>query len=238
MAHRHGPGAHVHGEHSHAAHSHGAHGDHDQGLSHRLAVAPPNDHSRGLRLALALTAVFLVAEVIGGLLSHSLALLADAGHMLTDVAALGLSLFVTWFSQQPETPEKTYGYLRWEILAALLNGATLLAISVWIIGEAVVRLRHPRPVESGLMLGVAAASVVTNVASAWLLHGGSRASLNLRGAYMHVLGDLLGSVGTVVAALLVRYTGWLMADPLASIIMTVLLGGVRGGWCASRSTYC
>jgi cobalt-zinc-cadmium efflux system protein len=187
-----------------------------------------HDHSRGLRIALALTALFLVAEVIGGLVSHSLALLADAGHMLTDVAALGLSLFVTWFSQQPETPEKTYGYLRWEILAALLNGATLLAISVWIIGEAFVRLRHPRPVESGLMLGVAAASVVTNVTSAWLLHGGSRASLNLRGAYVHVLGDLSGSVGTVVAALLVRYTGWLMADPLASIVMTALIG--RGAW--------
>ncbi len=228
MAHTHGPGAHMHGVRLHGAQSHGGHADQDHSHSHGPAVGPANDHSRGLRLALALTAVFLVAEVIGGLVSHSLALLADAGHMLTDVAALGLSLFVAWFSQQPETPEKTYGYLRWEILAALLNGATLLAISVWIIGEAVVRLRHPRPVESGLMLGVAAASVVTNVASAWLLHGGSRASLNLRGAYMHVLGDLLGSVGTVIAALLVRYTGWLMADPIASIIMTVLIG--RGAW--------
>jgi cobalt-zinc-cadmium efflux system protein len=228
MAHAHGPGAHAHGGHSHGGHSHGAHAAHDHGHSPRHAEGRADDHARGLRIALALTALFLVAEVVGGLVSHSLALLADAGHMLTDVAALGLSLFVTWFSQQPETPEKTYGYLRWEILAALLNGATLLAISVWIIGEAFVRLRHPRPVESGLMLGVAAASVVTNVTSAWLLHGGSRASLNLRGAYVHVLGDLLGSVGTVVAALLVRYTGWLMADPLASIVMTALIG--RGAW--------
>ena len=142
------------------------------------------------------------------------------GHMLTDVAALGLSLFVAWFSRQPETPRKTYGYLRWEILAAFLNGATLLLISAWIISEAVLRLRHPQPVAGGLMLLVALASVGTNLISAWVLHGGSRESLNLRGAYIHVLGDLLGSVGTVVAAILVRYTGWLAADPVASIVMT------------------
>jgi cobalt-zinc-cadmium efflux system protein len=185
-------------------------------------------HARGLRIALALTALFFVVEVTGGFFANSLALLADAGHMLTDVAALGLSLFVAWFSRQPETPSKTYGYLRWEILAAFLNGTTLLLISAWIISEAVLRLRHPEPVASGLMLGVAAASVVTNLVSAWVLHGGSRASLNLRGAYIHVLGDLLGSVGTVVAALLVRFTGWLPADPIASIVMTVLI--VRGSW--------
>jgi len=169
-----------------------------------------------------------VAEVIGGLMANSLALLADAGHMLTDVAALGLSLFVAWFSRVPETPEKTYGYLRWEILAAFLNGATLLAISLWIISEAVMRFRHPQPVASGLMLGVAAASVVTNLTSAYVLHAGSHESLNQRAAYVHILGDLLGSVGTVIAALVVRYTGRLEADPLASIVMTVLI--MRGAW--------
>jgi cobalt-zinc-cadmium efflux system protein len=169
-----------------------------------------------------------VADGGGGLLANSLALLADAGHLLTDVAALGLSLFVAWFSRQPETPEKTYGYLRWEILAALLNGGTLLAVSVWIISEAVLRLRHPQPVESGVMLGVAVASVAVNVVSAWVLHGGSQANLNFRAAYVHVLGDLLGSVGTVAAALVVRYTGWLGADPVASLIMTALI--MRGAW--------
>lgn len=204
------------------------------GHSHSHPGGPGHIHSsgevqaRGLRIALALTALFFVVEVAGGLLSNSLALLADAGHMLTDVAALGLSLFVAWFSRQPETPSKTYGYLRWEILAAFLNGTTLLLISAWIISEAVLRLRHPVPVASGLMLGVAAASVATNLTSAWVLHGGSRGSLNLRGAYIHVLGDLLGSAGTVVAALLVRFTGWLPADPIASIVMTVLI--VRGSW--------
>ncbi len=199
-------------------------GGHDHGHGHLHA----HTDARGLRIALILTAGFLVAEVVGGLLSNSLALLADAGHMLTDVAALALSLFVAWFSRQPETPEKTYGYLRWEILAALLNGATLLAVSVWIISEAILRLRHPPPVASGIMLGVAVASVATNLISARVLHSGSHASLNLRGAYVHVLGDLLGSIGTVIAAVLVRYTGWLAADPIASIIMTALI--VRGAW--------
>ncbi|MFI5249750.1 MAG: cation diffusion facilitator family transporter [Gemmatimonadales bacterium] len=221
---------------SHHGHSHDASHDHLMGVghSHGHPGGPGHIHSsgevhaRGLRIALALTALFFVVEVAGGLLANSLALLADAGHMLTDVAALGLSLFVAWFSRQPETPSKTYGYLRWEILAAFLNGTTLLLISAWIISEAVLRLRHPEPVASGLMLGVAAASVATNLTSAWVLHGGSRGSLNLRGAYIHVLGDLLGSVGTVVAALLVRFTGWLPADPIASIVMTVLI--VRGSW--------
>jgi len=219
---------------SHHGHNHGASHAHDLGGGHGHPGGPGHIHAsgavqtRGLRIALALTALFFVVEVLGGYVANSLALLADAGHMLTDVAALGLSLFVAWFSRQPETPRKTYGYLRWEILAAFLNGTTLLLISAWIISEAVLRLRHPEPVASGLMLAVAAASVFTNLASAWVLHGGSHASLNMRGAYIHVLGDLLGSVGTVVAAILVRYTGWLPADPIASIIMTVLI--IRGSW--------
>jgi cobalt-zinc-cadmium efflux system protein len=148
--------------------------------------------------------------------------------MFTDVAALGLSLFVAWFSRQPGTPEKTYGYLRWEILAAFLNGSTLLVISAGIIYEAILRLGHPTSVESGLMLGVAAASVVTNLASAYVLHGGAGESLNMRGAYLHVLGDLLGGLGAVAAALIIRFTGWQQADPIASIVMTILI--VRGSW--------
>jgi cobalt-zinc-cadmium efflux system protein len=183
---------------------------------------------RKLRLALALTGGFLVAEVVGGLVSNSLALLADAGHMLTDAAALGLSLFVAWFSRQPENPRKTYGYLRWEILAAFLNGATLLLISAWILWEAVGRLRAPEQVASGLMLGVAIVGLLVNLAAAGALHPGEHTSLNLRGAYLHVLGDLLGSVGTIVAALLVRFTGWTAADPVASIAVTLLI--VRGAW--------
>ena len=183
---------------------------------------------RALKIALALTAGYLVAEVVGGWLANSLALLADAGHMLTDVAALALSLFVAWFSHRPVTPEKTYGYLRWEILAAFINGATLLLLSVWIAWEAVERLREPEPVASGLMLVVAALGLLVNVIAAWVLRPSEGTSLNMRGAYLHVLGDLLGSVGTVAAALVIRWTGLTEADPIASVIMTLLI--MRGAW--------
>jgi cobalt-zinc-cadmium efflux system protein len=183
---------------------------------------------RSLRIALGLTAVLLVVEVIGGFLSNSIALLADAGHMLTDVAALALALFVAWFSKQPETPRKTYGYLRWEILAAFLNGATLLLISAWILWEAVSRFRTPEPIKGGLMLFVAAGGLIVNLVAARVLASSSSHNMNTRGAYLHVLGDLLASVGTVAAAVLIRYTGWLMADPIASILTTVLI--MSGAW--------
>ncbi len=181
-----------------------------------------------LRLALILTAALLIVEVIGGLLSNSIALLADAGHMLTDVAALGLALFVAWFSRQPGTPEKTYGYLRWEILAALINGSTLLLISGWILWEAVARLRVPEPVAGGLMLGVATAGLLVNIIAARVLVRSSSHNLNTRAAYLHILGDLLASIGTIVAAMLIRFTGWLTADPIASILTTVLI--MTGAW--------
>jgi cobalt-zinc-cadmium efflux system protein len=204
-------------------HQHG--GGHDHGLGH---LHTGDASVRGLRIALGLTAVLLVVEVIGGFLSNSIALLADAGHMLTDVAALALALFVAWFSKQPETPRKTYGYLRWEILAAFLNGATLLLISAWILWEAVTRLRAPEPIKGGLMLFVAAGGLIVNLVAARVLASSSSHNMNTRGAYLHVLGDLLASVGTVAAAILIRYTGWLMADPIASILTTVLI--MSGAW--------
>lgn len=215
--------------HSHAhghGHEHCGHGHH-----HGASVATASgDHKqiRKLRVALVLTASFLVAEVVGGVLSNSLALLADAGHMLTDVAALSLSLFVAWFSARPETPSKTYGYLRWEILAALLNGATLLLISVWIVIEAVLRFRAPEPVGGMLMLVVSGAGLVANGIAALLLHPVNQSSLNVRGAYLHVIGDLLASVGTIAAAIVISVTGWLHADPIASLLTTALI--VRGAW--------
>jgi cobalt-zinc-cadmium efflux system protein len=204
-------------------HQHG--GAHSHGIGHSHAADAP---VRNLRIALILTALLLVAELVGGLLSNSIALLADAGHMLTDVAALSLALFVAWFSRQPETPERTFGYLRAEILAAFVNGATLLLISAWILWEAVTRLGAPEPVRGGLMLAVAVGGLVVSLIAARLLVAGSSESLNARGAYLHVLGDLLASVGTLAAALAIRYTGWLMADPLASILTTVLI--MRGAW--------
>jgi cobalt-zinc-cadmium efflux system protein len=200
---------------------------HDHSLPHLHDHAHPSHQGR-LRWALALTALFFVAEVVGGVVSNSLALLADAGHMFTDVGALALSLFVAWFSRQPAAPEKTYGYLRWEILAALLNGAVLLLVSGLIVWEAFGRLQSPEAVSGGLMLAVAVGGLLVNAASAAILHPVHGHSLNARGAYLHVLGDLLGSVGTVIAAIIVRWTGWLAADPIASIVVTLLV--VRSAW--------
>jgi cobalt-zinc-cadmium efflux system protein len=202
----HGPGD----GHQHHGHSHGT------------------DDVRRLRIALVLTASLFLAEVVGGVVANSLALLADAGHMLTDVGALGLSLFVAWFSRQPHTPHKTYGYLRWEILAALLNGSVLLLLCAWILWESVSRFRAPQEVAGGLMLGVALAGLAVNVAAAWILHPSSRGSLNVRGAYLHVLSDLLSSVGTVTAAVIIQLSGWFYADPLASLFTTLLI--VRSAW--------
>lgn len=214
---------HAHGAgHAHA-HVHGAGGGHQ----HDRATGS-RDQLRSLWIALALTAAFLVAEVVGGILANSLALLADAGHMLTDVAGLALSLFVAWFARQPGNPRQTYGYLRWEILAAFINGAALLLISAAIIWEALLRLRAPEPVASGMMLAVAVGGLLVNLVAAWILRPSSETSLNMRGAYLHVLGDLLGSVGTIAAALLMRFTGWVAADPVASMVVTALI--MRGAW--------
>lgn len=211
-SHDHAPGGHAH------PHAHG-----DTGRS-----------ARALRLALALTVVLLVGEAVGGWLSNSLALMADAGHVFTDAGALALSLFVAWFCRQPGSGEKTFGYLRWEILAALVNGATLLGISAWIMVEAVLRFRTPEPVQGGLMLVVAVIGLAVNAIAAYVLHPAHDENLNVRGAYLHVLGDMLASVGTVAAALVIRYTGWLAADPLASVFTTLLI--MRGAWSLVRES--
>jgi cobalt-zinc-cadmium efflux system protein len=208
-----------------SGHGHQRDGAHSHGIGHSHASDAPIS---SLRLALALTAALMIVEVIGGVMANSIALLADAGHMLTDVAALALALFVAWFSKQPGTPQKTYGYLRWEILAAFLNGATLLLISAGILWAAVTRLQTPEPVRGGLMLVVAAAGLVVNLIAARVLVASSSHNMNARGAYLHVLGDLLASVGTVLAAILIRYTGWLLADPIASVVTTVLI--MYGAW--------
>jgi cobalt-zinc-cadmium efflux system protein len=208
------------------AHHHQHHDHYHESAAHA------DKTTRALRAALILTVVLLVAEAIGGWISNSLALLADAGHVFTDAGALALSLFVAWFSRQPVTPEKTYGYLRWEILAALINGATLLGISAWIVIEAIGRLHSPQPVAGTLMLIVAVAGLLANAVAAWLLHPTHDDGLNIRGAYLHILGDLLASAGTIVAALVIRMTGWLQADPIASLLTTLLI--VRGAWTLVR----
>ena len=182
-----------------------------------------SQHTRALRGALVITIVFMLVEAAGGALSGSIALLADAGHMLGDAASLGLALFMAFLAQRPATPEKTYGYLRFEILAAVVNGVALFVIAGLIVWQAVRRLAAPREIESGLMLGVAAAGLLANLVAMRLLHGGHCHSLNVRGAYLHVLSDLLGSVGTLAAAALIALTGWTAADPIVSIVIAVLI---------------
>jgi cobalt-zinc-cadmium efflux system protein len=181
-----------------------------------------------LWVVLGLTGVFMVLEALGGWASGSLALLADAGHMLTDVGALALTLLTAWIAQRPADETKTYGYLRWEILAALVNGAALFMIAGWVVVEAIQRIDHPQPIRTGLFLVVAAAGLVVNLVSLGLLHGSRRGSLNARGAYLHVLGDALGSVGALAAAAIVWLTGWTVADPIVSIALSVLI--LVGAW--------
>ena len=170
----------------------------------------------------------MVVEVVGGVLAHSLALLADAAHMLLDVGALALALFAAWIGHQPATAGRTYGYVRVEILAALVNGAALLAVTVGIVWEAVRRLLHPEPVLPGIMFAVAAAGFAANTASALVLHRSRGESLNMRGAYLHVLSDLAGALAAMTAAVIIRYTGWTPADPVLSILLSLLL--VISGW--------
>ena len=179
--------------------------------------------SRRLTWVLALTAVFMVAEIVGGVVSNSLALLADAGHMFTDVGALALSVFAMTWAQRPPSPTKTYGYVRVEILAALVNGASLLLIAGLIMWEAWERLRSPSDVDGPVMLAVAGMGLLVNVVAAVVLHRHAHENLNVRGAYLHVLGDLLGSLGAITAGVIILSTGWNEADPVISVFIAVLL---------------
>lgn len=170
-----------------------------------------------------MTATFMVVEVVGGLLSGSLALLADAGHMLTDAGSLALSLFAMHMARRPPNAEKTFGYVRLEILAALVNGAMLLVIAGFIVYEAWERLREPVAVQGNVMLVVASIGLGVNLAAAFLLHSHAEESLNVRGAYLHVLGDLLGSVGAIAAGVVILFTGWTPADPIISVVIALLI---------------
>lgn len=173
---------------------------------------------RPIAIAVGISAGFMVVESIGGYLTNSLALLADAGHMLTDVAALAFSLVAIWLARRPATAQRSYGYFRAEVLAALVNSTALIAISIYIFWEAIQRLSAPPDVRSGPMLVVAIAGLGANLVSAWVLSrgGGHQDNLNTRGAYLHVISDALGSVGAILAAVIMLATGWYLADPLLS----------------------
>lgn len=183
---------------------------------------------------MALTAVYMVAEVVGGYLSNSLALLADAGHMFSDVAALGLSLAAVAWTQKPANQRTTYGYHRAEILAALINGAALVAVGVLISLEAWERLSNPPDVDGALMLAIASGGLAINVTNLMILHGGKGENLNVRGAWLHVMADMLGSVGAILAGCLILGFGWEWADPVASFVITAVV--IYSAWGLLRET--
>lgn len=187
-----------------------------------------------LLTALGLAVAYMLAEAVGGWFSGSLALLADAGHMLSDAAALGLSLFAVWIAGQPASSRRTFGYHRAEVLSALVNAAALLAISGLILFEAWQRWRNPQNVDSGLMLGIAAGGLAVNLTMLAVLHSGRQENLNLRGAWLHVLADTLGSVAVIAAALALRFRGWTWVDPAASAAICLLI--VYSSWRLLRET--
>jgi cobalt-zinc-cadmium efflux system protein len=208
-----------------AAHSHSH--SHSHGHSH----GGGGSRTR-LAWTLGLIILYMVAEAVGGWLTGSLALLADAGHMLSDAAALGLSLFAMSMSRRPRTAKQTYGYHRLEILAALANGATLVAISLLVMIEAVHRFGHPEAVDARGMMGIAGGGLLVNLAALWILHAGRDENLNMRGVWLHVLTDALGTVQAIVAGALIWGFGWQWADPVASVLISLLV--IYSAWSLLR----
>jgi cobalt-zinc-cadmium efflux system protein len=200
---------------SHAGHGHGG-------------LAAPDASERRIVAALAITLGFMVVEAAGGWLANSLALIADAGHMLTDSAALALALLAARLARRRSDARRSYGYARVPVLAAFVNGVALLAVVVWIAYEAARRLTDPDPIDAPLMMVVAALGLVANIVSFRILQGGSREDLNLRGAALHVMGDLLGSVGALAAAGVILATGWTPIDPILSVLVSLLV--LRSAW--------
>ncbi len=199
--------------------------------SHDHAHAPTSE--RRVMIAMWLTGGFMIVEAVGGYLSGSLALIADAGHMLTDTGALALAWLAVRFARRPADGARSYGYHRAEILAAFLNGAAMIALAWWVIFEAAMRFFEPATVLATPMLVVAAGGLLVNIVSFLLLHGAGD-SLNMRGAAVHVLGDLLGSVAAIAAAIVILMTGWMPIDPLLSVFVALLI--LRSAWSVTRES--
>src|SRR6516165_1634069 len=193
--------------------------EHHHGHSHAAAVTD----ERRIGWAFIIIFIFMLVEVVGGLMAHSLALLADAGHMISDAAALGMSWVALRLGKRAADAERTYGYRRLEVLAAFVNGCTLFVIAAWIVLEAVRRVAAPAEVLGGTMLVVAIAGLLANIVAFLVLNGGNRENLNMRSAWLHVLGDLLGFVVAIVAAGIIVLTGWSPIDPILSVVVAVLI---------------
>nr|WP_154892372.1 cation diffusion facilitator family transporter [Paenibacillus xylanexedens] len=209
----------------------GHHHNHDHGHHH----AHPNN-KKVLLFSFIIITLYMIVEAVGGFVTNSLALISDAGHMLSDAVALGIALLAFTFGEKAVNTGKTYGYRRFEILAATLNGITLIAISLYIFYEAIGRFIHPPEVATVGMLIISIVGLLVNILVAWIMMRGSDTenNLNMRGAYLHVISDMLGSIGAIAAALLMMFFGWGWADPLASIIVAVLV--LRSGFFVTKSS--
>ncbi len=211
------------GHHHHHGHSHGHSHTHGHGHSH----AGESNRTR-VGIAATLTGLFMIVEVVGGLMSGSLALLADAGHMMTDFAALAMAWGAFTIAKRPANWKHTFGYDRFSILVAFVNGLTLFLVAGWILWEAIHRIITPGEILAGPMLWVAIGGLVVNLVVFKILMGADQDNLNIRGAVLHVLGDLLGSVAAIIAALVIMKTGWLPIDPLLSVLVVVII--LRSAW--------
>lgn len=217
---------------SHAGHKHGGHdhGDHDH--SHVPAVSKGNEHK--VLIAFFIIFGFMIVEVIGGYLSGSLALLADAGHMMTDALALGLAYLAFRLGRRSADGQRTFGYMRFEVIAGLVNALTLFAIVGWIVYEAIERFQNPQPVMAGPMFGVAVVGMLVNILVLWYLTRGDTDHVNVKGAILHVMGDLLGSVGAIIAAIVIWLTNWTPIDPILSVLVSLLV--LRSAWSLLKRT--
>ena len=239
--HDHGHGGHDdHGHHDHDDHGHdddhghGGHDDHDDhghgGHDHSGHAHDFRDASRrSLIISLVMITGYMFAEVIGGILSGSLALIADAGHMLTDAAAIALALLAMWLAGREASTTRTWGFHRTEVLAAMINALSLWLIAAWIVFEAFERFRHHDiHIEGGLMMAVGIGGLIVNIIVAWILHASSEHSMNVEGAFQHVVADLLGSVGVIVSGICVLVFDWTIVDPIISVVIALLI--VLGSW--------
>lgn len=206
-------------------HHHHGHNHHGHNHDHTR-----EGNKRGLTIALLITTGIMFLEFFGGLITNSLALLSDAGHMLSDASSLALSLVAMWFATKPASPNKTFGFYRFEILAALFNGVTLFLIAGFIVYEAYERFFEPPSVSSGTMMLIASIGLIANLLSAWSLlkQGDVKDNVNLRSAYLHVLGDALGSIGAIIAGFVMYFFGWFIADPIISVVVALLI--LKGAW--------
>ncbi|PVA07708.1 cation diffusion facilitator family transporter [Thalassorhabdomicrobium marinisediminis] len=209
-----------------------SYGPGDHGHDHDHSHVPKNE--RKIAIAAVLTGGFMLAEVVGGVISGSLALIADAGHMLTDFASLVLAWFAIRLVRKPADWKRTYGFDRFSVLAALVNGLSLFAIAIWITFEAIQRLRDPHEVLGGLMLWVAIGGLLVNIIAFWILTRGESENLNVRAAALHVAGDLFGSIAAIVASVVIIYTGWTPIDPILSVLVVLII--LRSAWAVVRES--